>query len=79
MDLFNNFNKLLERTDVAVGHVCPKYALEHLDSEMIEKAMNKYKYVGTLLDYIEHQEKVETESLEISFTQFKEMVKNKIE
>jgi hypothetical protein len=48
-------------------------------SEMIEKAMNKYKYVGTLLDYIEHQEKVETESLEISFTQFKEMVKNKIE
>ena len=48
-------------------------------SEMIEKAMNKYKYVGTLLDYTEHQEKVETESLEISFSKFKEMVKNKTE
>ena len=44
-------------------------------SEMIEKAMNKYKYLGTLLDYAEHQEKVETESLEISFSNFKEMAK----
>lgn len=48
-------------------------------SEMIEKAMNKYKYIGTLVDYAEHQEKVETESLEISFSKFKEMVKNKTE
>ncbi len=37
----SNFNKVLERTDVAVGHICPKYALESLDEEMIKKAISR--------------------------------------
>ena len=39
----NNFNKVLERTDIALGHVCPKYMLEYLDEEMIEQAISKTK------------------------------------
>ena len=34
-------NKLMLRTNYAVGHICPKYALEHLDEEMIIHAINK--------------------------------------
>lgn len=49
----NNFNKILERTDIAVGHVCPKYALEPLDEVMIkqgvEKSQEKVDFV--LLDW----------------------------
>jgi len=37
----NNFNKILERTDIAVGHVCPKYALESLDEIMIKQGVEK--------------------------------------
>ena len=39
----NNFDKVLERTDIAIGHVCPKYMLEHLDCEMIKRAISKTK------------------------------------
>ena len=37
----NNFNKILERTNIAVSHICPKYALEFLDKEMINQALEK--------------------------------------
>ncbi len=39
----NNFNKLLRRTEFAVGHVCPKHMLEKLDKEMIKEAIAKTK------------------------------------
>ena len=48
-------------------------------NEMIEKIMNNYKYRGTLADFDDAQKKEITESLEISFSKFKEMVKNKTE
>jgi len=34
-------NKLMLRTNYAVGHICPKYALEHLNEEMLIQAVNK--------------------------------------
>ena len=49
----NNFNKILERTDIAVGHVCPKYALESLDEVLIkqgtERSQEKVDFI--LLDW----------------------------
>ena len=48
-------------------------------NEMIEKIMNNYRYRGTLADFDDAQKKEITESLEISFPKFKEMVKNKTE
>jgi hypothetical protein len=42
--------------------------------------MNSYKYIGTLVDYEQSLEKTEPEpSLEVSFSNYKEMVKNKTE
>lgn len=34
-------NKIMERTEYAVGHICPKYALDLLDSEMITQAIER--------------------------------------
>lgn len=34
-------NKLMLKTDYAVGHICPKYALGHLDEELLMQAINK--------------------------------------
>ncbi|MBW3019895.1 D-aminoacyl-tRNA deacylase [Candidatus Woesearchaeota archaeon] len=34
-------NKIMERSNYAVGHMCPKYMLEHLDKEMILEAIEK--------------------------------------
>lgn len=34
-------NKLMLRTNYAVGHICPKYTLEHIDEEMLIQAINK--------------------------------------
>lgn len=34
-----NFKKIMMKTDISVGHVCPKYMLENLDEEMIKKAI----------------------------------------
>ncbi len=39
----NTFNKVLLRTDIAIGHICPKYQLENLDKEMISQAIEKTK------------------------------------
>jgi D-aminoacyl-tRNA deacylase len=49
----SNFNKILERTDIAIGHICPKYALSNLDEEMIKKAIfrTKEKVELVLLDW----------------------------
>lgn len=48
-------------------------------AKFIEKIMNTYKYKGTLDDYENTKKKEVAESLEISFSKFKEMVKNKTE
>lgn len=36
-----NFKKLIFNNKIALGHVCPKYALEHLDKEMVLQAIEK--------------------------------------
>ena len=47
--------------------------------KLIEKVMNKYHYVGNLLDYNNRETKQNSEALEISFSKFKEILKNKNE
>ena len=34
-------NKIMLKTDYAIGHVCPKHVLEHLDEEILMQAINK--------------------------------------
>ncbi|MBI4149789.1 D-aminoacyl-tRNA deacylase [Candidatus Woesearchaeota archaeon] len=46
-----NFNNIALNTDIAVGHVCPKYNLSHLDREMIQKAMCASNASFVLLDW----------------------------
>jgi len=36
-----NFKKIILGPDIAIGHVCPKYMLPHLDREMLEQAIKK--------------------------------------
>ncbi len=36
-----NFKRAMEKTDIAMGHICPKYMLEALDQEMILQAIEK--------------------------------------
>ncbi len=35
----HNFNKIALNTDIALSHVCPKYALQNLDAEQISQAV----------------------------------------
>jgi len=37
----NTFNKKILETNIAIGHICPKYMLEKLDKELILQAMEK--------------------------------------
>ena len=37
----NNFNKIMERTNIAVGHICPKHMLQFLNKDMIQQAVEK--------------------------------------
>ncbi|MBD3163678.1 hypothetical protein GF323_00590 [Candidatus Woesearchaeota archaeon] len=39
----NNFKKIIERTGIAVGHICPKYHLENLDEQLLKQAIEKTK------------------------------------
>lgn len=36
-----NFKKIILDSNIAIGHVCPKYNLEHFDEKMLLQAMNK--------------------------------------
>ena len=38
-----NFNKIMLRSDIAFSYVCPKYALNYLNEEMINQAITKTK------------------------------------
>ncbi len=44
-----NFNKILSRTELSIGHICPKYMLEvltkHMIRQAIEKSTEKVQYV----------------------------------
>ena len=62
------FNKVLLRTDIAIGHICPKYALESLTESMLKQAIEKnVEEIDTvLLDWKglgEHKERI-TEMIE---------------
>ena len=39
----NNFNKIALKTDIAFSHICPKYALNHLNEELIIQSIDKTK------------------------------------
>lgn len=39
----SNFNKAVLKTGIALSHICPKYALQHLDEELINQAIKKTK------------------------------------
>ena len=45
--------KAMEKSDIALAHICPKYNLENLDEEMIKQAMarNTEKIEFALLDW----------------------------
>ena len=47
--------------------------------KLIDKIMNKYKFGGSIIDYHEKQKEKMNKEFEISFSKFKEMVKNKTE
>jgi D-aminoacyl-tRNA deacylase len=36
-----NFKKVVLSSDIAIGHVCPKYMLAHLDKELLMQAIDK--------------------------------------
>lgn len=46
-----NFNEIVFTTNIAIGHLCPKYHLPHLDREMIQKAMCASNASFALLDW----------------------------
>ena len=48
-----NFNKILIETNVAVSHICPKYSVQNLDTDMIQRmaASTKEGVSYTLLDW----------------------------
>lgn len=57
------FNKVLERTEYAIGHICPKYQLENLNEAMLKQMVDKSKAEFVLLDWKglgEFKEKVKT-------------------
>ncbi len=35
------FNKVLESTNIAIGHICPKHSLEHLDESLLMQAVER--------------------------------------
>src|SRR3989344_2885467 len=61
----NNFNKIQLNSNVAIGHICPKYQLGNLDEETLRKAvqMTKEKVNFILADWKglgEHKEKIKS-------------------
>lgn len=49
----HDFTKIILESDLAVGHICPKYELKNLDREMISQAFSKNaeKCFGAILDW----------------------------
>ncbi|MGM5487918.1 MAG: D-aminoacyl-tRNA deacylase [Nanobdellota archaeon] len=42
-------NKLIRRTDLAVGHICAKFLLGHLDTEILRQAIQKHTTPADLI------------------------------
>lgn len=68
-----------EKSEDSVFAAYKKKTQVKAGANLIEKIMNTYKYNGTLDDYENTKKKKVAESLDISFSKFKEMVKNKTE
>jgi hypothetical protein len=75
----NTEEKEEEKSEDSVFATYKKKTEVKAGANLIEKIMNTYKYNGTLDDYENTKKKKVAESLEISFSKFKEMVKNKTE
>ncbi|MFH1398780.1 MAG: D-aminoacyl-tRNA deacylase [Candidatus Woesearchaeota archaeon] len=48
-----SFKKIIVNSDIAIGHVCPKYMLEHLNAEILQQAIERTwpKAEMIILDY----------------------------
>ncbi|MEM4336533.1 MAG: D-aminoacyl-tRNA deacylase [Candidatus Woesearchaeota archaeon] len=48
-----NFKKIMLKTDIAVGHICPKYQLQNLTEELIKEAIKKTEPIAefVILDW----------------------------
>lgn len=46
-----SFTKILLEKDIAIGHIAPKYASEHLDKEIIKEALEKSFAEKVLIDW----------------------------
>src|SRR3989338_6246354 len=58
-----NFKKIMLKSDIAVGHVCPKYSLQNLTEELVREAVKKTEPFAELviLDWKglgEHKDKI---------------------
>src|SRR3989338_1114648 len=65
-----NFKKIQLNTNIAIGHVCPKYMLDNLDKEMLKQALDKTMPKSDLIiaDWKgigEHKEKIKTLAKEL--------------
>jgi D-aminoacyl-tRNA deacylase len=49
----SEFNKILLKTELAIGNICPKYALENLDEDLLKQAIKKNveEIKGILVDW----------------------------
>jgi len=45
------FNKILERTEYAIGHICPKYHLENLNENLLKQMLNSEKIEFVVVDW----------------------------
>ena len=78
-----SFNKVLEKTNIALAYVCPKHNLQHLNEKLLQQAINNSteKIDFILLDYKglgPEKDKIKqlTENLDIPVKRIKEVLKN---
>tara|TARA_Y100000310_G_scaffold345838_1_gene470950 strand:+ start:2989 stop:3789 length:801 start_codon:yes stop_codon:yes gene_type:complete len=45
----SQFNKILEKTDIALSHICAKYNLEDLDKDLLKQAIKKSGKIDFIL------------------------------
>ena len=77
-----SFNKVLEKTNIALAYICPKHNLQHLNEELLQQAIKNSteKIDFILLDYKglgPEKDKVKrlTENLDIPIKRIKEVLK----
>jgi len=46
-----NFNKILDRTNYCIGHICPKYQLENLNEDLLEQMLLKSNSDEVVVDW----------------------------